>query len=171
GGRGTDGGNTIAHLIANARSDAHVVAMVLRVNSPGGSVVASERIRRQVVLMRKAGKPVVVSMSGMAASGGYWVSINANQIWAESSTITGSIGVFGIVPGIGQALNNLGIHTDGVGTTQLSGAFRIDRPLSKSASTILQTGVEHAYDMFVTRVARARGMSVEAVKEIAQGRV
>lgn len=168
---GTAGGATIARLIADARRDDHVSAMVLRVNSPGGSVAASERIRRQVELMRESGKPVVASMSGVAASGGYWISMNANQIWAEPSTLTGSIGVFAMVPTINETLENLGIHTDGVGTTQLSGALRIDQPLSEPVRTMLQAGVEHAYQTFITKVANARNMDVEAVHRIAQGRV
>src|SRR5699024_211446 len=126
----------------------HVAAMVLRINSPGGSVVASENIRRQVARMRDAGKPVVVSMSGVAASGGYWVGMNANQIWAEPTTLTGSIGVFGMIPTVGKALNRLGISTDGVGTTDLAGAFRIESPLSKDARRILQSGVQRTYSVF-----------------------
>ncbi len=168
---GGAGGETIARLIAQARRDANVSALVLRVNSPGGSITASERIRREVELMRAAGKPVVASMAGVAASGGYWISMNASQIWAEPSTITGSIGVFGIVPTINEALNELGVHTDGVGTTQLSGALRIDRPLSEPVETILQAGVEHGYELFITKVAEARNMRIEAVQQIAQGRV
>ncbi len=168
---GRAGGETIARLIAEARRDANVSALVLRVNSPGGSITASERIRREVELMRAAGKPVVASLAGVAASGGYWISMNANRIWAEPTTITGSIGVFGIVPTIDETLNELGIHTDGVGTTPLSGALRIDRPLSEPVRTILQAGVEHGYDLFVSKVADARNMEVEAVDQVAQGRV
>lgn len=168
---GSAGGDTIAHLIATARRDDHVAAMVLRVNSPGGSVTASERIRRQVMAFRKAGKPVVVSMAGMAASGGYWISMNANQIWAEPSTITGSIGIFGIVPTFGKPLNKLGIHSDGVGTTPLSGAMRLDQPLSEPVKLMFQAGVEHGYQEFIGHVASARDMSKDAVNKIAQGRV
>jgi protease-4 len=168
---GSAGGDTIARLISEARRDDHVAAMVLRVNSPGGSVTAAERIRRQVVAFRKAGKPVVVSMAGMAASGGYWISMNANQIWAEPSTITGSIGIFGIVPTFDKPLNKLGIHTDGVGTTPLSGALRLDEPLSEPVKLMLQAGVEHGYQAFIGHVAQARGMQVDAVNKIAQGRV
>lgn len=168
---GTAGGATIARLIEGARLDDQVAAMVLRVNSPGGSVVASERIRRQVAAMRDAGKPVVVSMSGVAASGGYWISMNADQIWAEPTTLTGSIGVFGMVPTVGKALGELGISTDGVGTTPLAGALRITEPLSAAASTMLQAGVEHVYSVFTGKVAQARDMTIEAVKRIAQGRV
>lgn len=168
---GSAGGDTIARLIEAAQNDDHVAAMLLRVNSPGGSVTAAERIRRQVVAFRKAGKPVVVSMAGMAASGGYWISMNANQIWAEPSTITGSIGIFGIVPTFDQPLNKLGIHSDGVGTTSLSGALRLDEPLSEPVKMMLQAGVEHGYQEFIGHVASARNMTKDAVNDIAQGRV
>lgn len=168
---GSAGGDTIAHLIAKARRDDHVAAMVLRVNSPGGSVTAAERIRRQVVAFRQAGKPVVVSMAGMAASGGYWIAMNADQIWAEPSTITGSIGIFGIVPTFDKPLDKLGIHSDGVGTTPLSGARRLDQPLSEPVKLMYQAGVEHGYQEFIGHVADARDMSKAAVNEIAQGRV
>lgn len=168
---GVAGADTIARLIAHARRDDDVVAMVLRINSPGGSVVASERIRRQVERMREVGKPVVVSMSGVAASGGYWIAMNANQIWAEPTTLTGSIGVFGMIPTIGKALENLGISSDGVGTTHLSGAFQIDSPLAQPAETIVSASVKHAYQVFISKVAHARNMTVEAVDAIAKGRV
>lgn len=168
---GAADGETIARQIARARRDDHTAAVVLRVNSPGGSIFASERIRREVALTRQAGKPVVVSMAGVAASGGYWISMNADQIWAQPNTITGSIGVFGIVPNFTQPLRKIGIHTDGLGTTELTGALRPDRPMSEQAKRILQTGIEHAYNEFTRKVADARGMSVEAVDRIAQGRV
>ncbi|MES1927885.1 signal peptide peptidase SppA, 67K type [Salinisphaera dokdonensis CL-ES53] len=168
---GQAGGDTIARMIANARRDDHVAAVLLRVNSPGGSVTASERIREQVAATREAGKPVVVSMAGVAASGGYWIAMNADEIWAEPSTITGSIGIFGIVPTFSKPLEDLGIHTDGVGTTALSGAMRLDKPLSEPVKMMLQAGVEHGYDQFVGRVAEARDMQEDAVRRIAEGRV
>lgn len=168
---GSAGGDTVARMIADARRNDHVAALLMRVNSPGGSVTASERIRRQVELTREAGKPVVVSMAGVAASGGYWVSMNADEIWAEPSTITGSIGIFGIVPTFAKPLEDLGIHTDGVGTTPLSGAMRLDQPLSEPVKMMLQAGVEHGYDQFVGRVAAARDMQEDAVRRIAEGRV
>lgn len=168
---GSAGGETVSRLIDTARRDDHVAGLVLRVNSPGGSVTAAERIRRSVKAFRQAGKPVVVSMAGMAASGGYWISMDADQIWAEPSTITGSIGIFAIVPTFSKPLNKLGIHTDGVGTTKLSGAMRLDKPLSEPVKTILQAGVEHGYNQFIGHVADARDMSRDAVNKIAQGRV
>lgn len=170
-GPGQAGGDTIARMISSARRDDHVAALLLRVNSPGGSVTASERIRREVALTRAAGKPVVVSMAGTAASGGYWIAMDADQIWAQPSTITGSIGIFGIVPTFSKPLEKIGVHTDGVGTTPLSGAIRLDRPLSEPVKMMLQAGVEHGYDQFVGRVAKARGMQEDAVRRIAQGRV
>jgi protease-4 len=168
---GTAGGDTVARLVSQARRDDHMAALVLRVNSPGGSVFASERIRREVARLRETGKPVIVSMAGVAASGGYWVSMNADQIWAQPATITGSIGVFGIVPTFGGTLETIGVHSDGLGTTPLAGAFQLTRPLSAEAKSILQSGVEHTYNRFIREVAEARGMSVEAVGRIAQGRV
>lgn len=168
---GSVGGDTIARLITDARADDHVAAVLMRVNSPGGSVTASERIREQVQRTREAGKPVVVSMAGVAASGGYWISVNANEIWAQPSTITGSIGIFGIVPTFGEPLRELGVHTDGVGTTPLSGALRLDRPLSEPVKTMLQAGVEYGYEQFIARVASARGMQEQAVRRVAEGRV
>lgn len=169
--RGAAGGATVASKIRRVRRNPHAAAMVLRINSPGGSVHASERIRRQVALMRDAGKPVVVSMAGVAASGGYWIAMNANRIYAQKSTITGSIGVFALMPTYAKPLSELGIHTDGLGTTPLSGILRGDRPLQPEAKRILQSGVRHIYDTFVRKVAKARDMSVESVGKVAQGRV
>lgn len=169
--RGAAGGKTISELIRRVRRDDHAAAMVLRINSPGGSVFASERIRRQVEQMREAGKPVVVSMAGTAASGGYWIAMNADRIYAHPSTITGSIGVFGVVPTYAEPLAEIGVHTDGLGTTPLTGALRGDRSMQPQVKRILQSGVEHVYDSFIGKVAEARGMSEQAVDKIAQGRV
>lgn len=168
---GIVGGDTVAHQLRKARRDNSIAALVLRVNSPGGSATASEVIRREVAATRKAGKPVVVSMSTVAASGGYWASMNANQIWAEASTLTGSIGIFGLLPNFHAPLAKLGIHTDGVGTNALTGALRPDRPLSPQAARLVQLVVDKGYQRFIHHVAGARGMSVEAVNQIAQGRV
>lgn len=168
---GSAGGDTVSQLIDSARRDDAIGGLLLRVNSPGGSVTASEQIRRALVAVKHAGKPVVVSMAGVAASGGYWISMNADEIWAEPATITGSIGIFAIVPTFNEPLNRLGIHTDGVGTTELAGAMRLDKPLTDQAKRILQAGIEHGYDTFVGNVAQARGLSRDAVDSIAQGRV
>ena len=168
---GAASGENIARLVSKVRRDDHMAALVLRVNSPGGSVYASERIRREIALLRESGKPVIVSMAGVAASGGYWISMNADQIWAQPATITGSIGVFGLVPTFAQPLEKIGVHTDGLGTTPLSGAFQVTKPLDPTARRILQSSVEHTYNRFIREVAEARGMGVEAVDRIAQGRV
>lgn len=168
---GQAGGETVSDLLDQARRDRDVAAVVLRVDSPGGSVWASEQIRRQVENLRKEGKPVVASMSSVAASGGYWVSMNADQIWAQPSTITGSIGIFGLVPTINKPLEKLGIHTDGIGTTTLAGAFRMDRPLSPEVGSIIQSQINKGYHDFITGVAQSRKLPVEKVDQIARGRV
>ena len=168
---GQAGGDTIFELLEDARRDEEVAAVVLRIDSPGGSVWAAEQIRRAVGNLRAAGKPVVASMSSVAASGGYWVAMDADEIWAHETTITGSIGVFGLVPTFDRTLDKLGIHTDGVGTTPLAGAFRLDRPLGADARAIIQSGVEKVYRDFIEGVAGARELNVDAVDAIAQGRV
>jgi protease-4 len=168
---GQAGGTTIADLLDQARMDEDVKAVVLRVDSPGGSVWASEQIRRAVQQLKAEGKPVVASMSSVAASGGYWVSMDADQIWAHPSTITGSIGIFGMIPTLDRSLAKLGIRTDGVGTTQLAGAFRLDRPLSPELGQIIQSQIEKGYSDFINGVAQARELPVEKVSEIARGRV
>ena len=165
------GGDTISGLLDKARRDDEVKAVLLRVNSPGGSVLASEKIRRAVEALKDEGKPVVVSMSTLAASGGYWISMAADQIWAEPSTITGSIGIFGLIPTIDQPLNKLGIHTDGVGTTPLAGAFRSDLPLSPEVKTIVQASIERGYHEFIAGVSKGRNIPVDKVDSIARGRV
>ena len=131
---GTVGGESTAHLIRQAREDEHVKALLLRVNSPGGEVFASELIRREVELTKAAGKPVTVSMGDVAASGGYWISMDADEIWAEPTTITGSIGIFGLFMNIPNTLAKIGVHTDGVGTTPLAGALDPRRALDRRAA-------------------------------------
>lgn len=168
---GATGSDTAARLINRARRDERVAALVLRIDSPGGSADAAEQIRRQVERLLAAGKPVVVSMAGMAASGGYWIGLDADQIWAQPMTLTGSIGVFGLVPTFGATLDNLGISHDGVATSELAGAYRIDKPLSDAARSMLQSSVEHIYRLFVGKVAAARNLSADAAEQAAQGRV
>lgn len=165
------GGDTISALLDEARRDQSVSAVVLRVNSPGGSVSAAEKIRRAVLRLKAAGKPVVVSMSTLAASGGYWISMDADKIYAAPTTITGSIGIFGLIPTIDQPLARLGIHTDGVGTTPLAGAFRIDRPLTQPERDIVQSQIDFGYQTFTQGVAKGRGLPLATVQQIAQGRV
>ena len=168
---GKIGGESTADLLRQARYDKAVKAVVLRVDSPGGSMFASELILREVQALRKAGKPVVVSMSTYAASGGYYISAGANQIFASPTTLTGSIGVFSVVPTFQRTLEKIGVKVDGLGTTPLAGALRLDRPLDDASRRILQSSVDHAYDEFLHRVGEGRKKSVEDVDKIAQGRV
>ena len=168
---GLAGADTIAELLTDARLDEEVAAVVLRVDSPGGSVFGSERIRRELQSLQAAGKPVVASMSSVAASGGYWVAMDADEIWAHDTTITGSIGIFGLLPTFDKPLAKLGIHTDGIGTTPLAGAFRADRPLSPEVAILVQTQIEQGYKLFVEGVVGARELPIEKVREIARGRV
>jgi protease IV len=168
---GTIGGESTADLLRQARYDNAVKAVVLRVDSPGGSMFASEQILREVQTLRKAGKPVVVSMSTYAASGGYYISAAANQIFASPTTLTGSIGVFSVVPTFQRTLEKLGVKVDGLGTSPLAGTMRQDRALGAASKQILQTSVDHAYAEFLRRVGDGRKKTVEDVDKIAQGRV
>jgi protease IV len=168
---GYAGGDSVAKFIRKAAQDDSVKAIVLRVDSPGGSAVASEVIRLATVEAQSKGKPVVVSMGSLAASGGYWISSTSDEIFALPTTITGSIGVFGMVPTIDKTLAEYGVTSDGVGTTKLAGSETITRPLSDDVKTIFQTSVEHTYREFLGRVSIGRKMPVEKVDEIAQGRV
>jgi protease-4 len=168
---GKVGGQSTAELLRQARDDDKVKAVVLRVNSPGGEVFASEQIRREVAALKEAGKPVVVSMGDVAASGGYWISMNADRIYADQSTITGSIGIFGLFPTADRALDKIGVHTDGVATTRYAGAFDITRPLDPGVATIVQSVIDKGYRDFTGKVAKARGRSIEQIDEVARGRV
>jgi len=168
---GSIGGESTSDLLRQVRYDNAVKAVVLRVDSPGGSEFASEEILREVQALRKAGKPVVVSMSSYAASGGYYISAAANQIFASPTTLTGSIGVFSYIPTFQRSLEKLGVKVDGIGTTPLAGDLRLDRALGPVTKQILQASVDHAYAQFLRRVADGRKKSVEDVDKIAQGRV
>jgi protease IV len=168
---GSIGGESTADLLRQARYDTAVKAVVLRVDSPGGSMFASEQILREVQALRKAGKPVIVSMSTYAASGGYYISAAANQIFASPTTLTGSIGVFSVVPTFQRTLDKLGVKVDGIGTTPLAGDLRVDRALTPASRQILQSSVDHAYSEFLRRVADGRKKTVEDIDKIAQGRV
>ena len=169
--QGNVGGESTSELIRKAREDDNVKALVLRVDSPGGSVFPSEQIRREIALTKEAGKPVVVSMGNVAASGGYWISMNADKIYADPSTITGSIGIFGLWMSAPRALEKIGVHSDGVGTTALAGAFDITRPLDPSTGDMIQAVIDHGYAQFIGKVARARGSQPEKIDTIARGRV
>ena len=168
---GTIGGESTSDLLAEARYDTGVKAVVLRIDSPGGSMFASEQILREVQALRKAGKPVVVSMSSYAASGGYYIAAAANEIFANPTTLTGSIGVFAVLPTFQRTLEKVGVRVDGIGTTQLAGETRLDRALTPEVRAILQSSVDHAYAEFLRRVGEGRKKSVEDVDKIAQGRV
>jgi protease-4 len=168
---GTVGGESTARLIRAARLDKDVKALVLRVDSPGGSVLASEQIYRELLALRGAGKPLVVSMSGYAASGGYYIAAPADEIWASPATLTGSIGIFAIIPTVDRTLGKIGVSVDGVGTTPLSGQLRLDRPLGEEARALLQSQISHGYDEFLARVASGRHKTHEQIDAIAQGRV
>ncbi|EIN9355246.1 signal peptide peptidase SppA [Vibrio vulnificus] len=168
--RGTVGGDTVAGLLRQARNDDKVKAVVLRVDSPGGSAFASEVIRNEVQALKDAGKPIVVSMSSLAASGGYWISMSADKIIAQPTTLTGSIGIFSVITTFEKGFNKLGIYTDGVGTSPFSGEG-ISTGLSKGASQAFQMGIEHGYQRFISLVGDNRDLSLDAVDKVAQGRV
>jgi protease-4 len=168
---GNIGGESTAELLRSARDDDQVKAVVLRVDSPGGEVFASEQIRREVAGLKEAGKPVVISMGDLAASGGYWISMNGDRIYADPSTITGSIGIFGVFPTVQRGLDKIGVHTDGVGTTRFAGAFDITRPLDPEVGNVVQSVIDKGYRDFTGRVAQARHQNVQAIDAIARGRV
>ncbi|EGB1264750.1 signal peptide peptidase SppA [Salmonella enterica] len=167
---GNVGGDTTASQIREARLDPKVKAIVLRVNSPGGSVNASEVIRAELAAARAAGKPVVVSMGGMAASGGYWISTPANYIVASPSTLTGSIGIFGVINTVENSLSSIGVHSDGVSTSPLAD-ISMTKALSPEVQQMMQLSIEYGYKRFITLVADARKRTPEQIDKIAQGHV
>lgn len=168
---GMIGGRSTAQLVRSAREDDKVKAIVLRVNSPGGDATSSELIRREIVQTREAGKPVIVSMGDVAASGGYWIAMDGDEIWAQPTTITGSIGIFGLFATLPETLAKIGVHTDGIGTTPLAGSLDIRRPLSPQLEAILNSVIKRGYGEFIGKVAKARGKTPEEIDAIAQGRV
>ena len=170
-GPGTAAGDTIAKFVSDGLTKGNLKALVVRVDSPGGSVIASETIRQAVLEAKRRGLPVIVSMGGVAASGGYWVATAGDLIFAEPTTITGSIGVFGIIPTFEKTLARIGVTSDGVRTTPLSGQPDVFAGTSPALDTVVQAGVENAYRGFIGRVAAARHMAPARVNEIAQGRV
>ncbi|SDE42244.1 protease-4 [Massilia sp. PDC64] len=171
GGPGMVGGISTANLIRSVREDSSVKAVVLRINSPGGSAYGSELIRRELELTRAAGKPVVVSMGDVAASGGYWISMAADEVIADPSTVTGSIGVFAILPTADKVVDKLGIHTAGVTTTWLADAYNPLRPLDPRFGQLIQSAINHVYDEFTTKAAIARKTTPAKIDEVGQGRV
>ncbi len=168
---GTIGGLTTAKLIRSAREDNQVKALVLRVNSHGGSAYGSELIRRELELTRAAGKPVVVSMGNLAASGGYWMALGADELIADPTTVTGSIGVFALVPTADRLMGKLGVHPGGVTTTWLSDAANPLRPLDPRLQSMIQSNVNHIYAEFTQKTATARKQSQDQIEAVAQGRV
>ncbi len=168
---GMAGSDTITHYIETALEADALAAMVLRVNSPGGSVFASEQIRRKLFEVRERGIPLVVSMGSVAASGGYWIAAEADEIWALPTTITGSIGAFSAFPTIEGVFDYIGVTVDGLGTTSLAGAASFERGLSPEMASIVQALSVGAYQDFVQLVANGRGMTREAVEQVADGLV
>jgi len=168
---GAIGADSTAGLLRRARDDESVKAVVLRVDSPGGSAFASDVIANEIAALQNAGKPVVASMSSVAASGGYWISVGADRVFANSTTITGSIGIFGMFPTYQRTAAHLGLATDGVGSTPLSGQLRPDRAMTDDTKRLFQLVIEEGYDDFIGRVATYRGMEKEEVDAVGQGRV
>ncbi|WP_281629071.1 signal peptide peptidase SppA [Vibrio sp. St2] len=168
--RGTTGGDTVAALLRQARNDDKIKAVVLRVDSPGGSAFASEVIRNEIEALKEAGKPVVASMSSLAASGGYWISMGADRIVAQPTTLTGSIGIFSVITTFEKGLNKLGVYTDGVGTSPFSGVG-VTTGLSDGAADAFQMGIEHGYHRFIGLVSESREIPLKDMDNIAQGRV
>ena len=168
---GRIGSLSTAEQLRRTARDETVAAVVLRINSPGGDAHASENLRQELQQVRDAGKIVVISMGNVAASGGYWMSMAADEVWASPATITGSIGVFGMLPTFAGTLDKIGVHTDGFGTTEMAGKLRLDMPLDPGVARVFQSSTERIYRQFVTLVSESRGKSFEDVDEIAQGRV
>jgi len=168
---GRIGGLSTAELVRKARDDDKIKAVVLRVNSPGGSAFGSELVRRELELTRQAGKPVVVSMGDVAASGGYWISMAADEVIADEATITGSIGVVALLPTAEGAMNKLGVRTGGVTTTWLAGAYDPRRAFDPRFGQLVQSIIDRAYLDFTTLAATARKTTPERIDEVGQGRV
>jgi protease-4 len=168
---GAIGGVTASALLREAGEDEKVAAIVLRIDSPGGSALASEQIYREVATIRASGKPIVVSMGDLAASGGYYMAMPANRIFASANTLTGSIGVFATLPTLDRTLGKVGVTVDGVGTTALSGKMRLDRPLDPALADYVQLSVNRIYDVFVGHVAEGRGKTREETDKLGRGRV
>ncbi len=168
---GRIGSISTAEQLRRVARDEKIAAVVVRINSPGGDAYASEVLRLELQQLRDAGKTVVISMGNVAASGGYWMAMAADEVWASPSTITGSIGVFGMLPTFAATLDKVGVHTDGFGTTEMAGKLRIDMPLDSGVKRVFQSSTERIYRQFINLVSVSRGKSYEEVDEIAQGRV
>jgi len=168
---GSVGSKSMAQMLKQARQNKNIKAVVLRIDSPGGSAPASEAIRSEIQRLKATGKPVVVSMGSMAASGGYWIAAPADEIWAYPTTITGSIGAYAVLADFEQGLGKLGVHTDGVGTTSVAGGIRADRQLSPELAKVMQLSIQHIYGRFLTIVSEGRNIPEETVAGLAEGRV
>ena len=168
---GLIGGESTAMLLKNALYDDSIQGVMLKIDSPGGSAFASEQILEQVIALQAAHKPVVALMGSVAASGGYWIAMSADKIFASPATITGSIGVFAMFPTLQNSLAELGIYTDGSGTNKWSGSFRLDREMSPEIKRLVQSQVDYGYDEFVDKVSKHRNMSKEKVRTIAEGQI
>ena len=168
---GAVGADSTAALLQRARDDESIKAVVLRVDSPGGSAFASDVIANEIAALQNAGKPVVASMSSVAASGGYWISVGADRVFASPMTITGSIGIFGMFPTYQRTAAHLGIANDGVGSTPFAGQLRPDRAMTDETKRLFQLVIEEGYDDFIGRVATYRGMDKDEVDAVGQGRV
>ncbi|MEA1923747.1 MAG: signal peptide peptidase SppA [Pseudomonadota bacterium] len=165
------GAETLSQLLRKARRDSSIKAVVLRLDSGGGSMVASEIIRQEILQLKESGKPVIISMGRLAASGAYWISANADEIWAEPTTLTGSIGVFGAWPTFEKSLDAIGIHSDGIGTTSWAGNRNPARPLLPAQARAIQLGVNQGYQRFLEIIAGGRRLSLTEVEKVAEGRV
>jgi protease-4 len=168
---GRIGSESTALQLREAGRDNDFDAIVLRINSSGGEPFASEVIRREIQALRDQGKTVVVSMGDVAASGGYWIAMGSDEVWASPATITGSIGVYGMIPTFSGTLGKIGVHTDGIGTTPLAGKLRVDMPLDPGIRRIVQASTENIYEEFITLVSDARNLPPAEVSEVARGRV
>ncbi|MEA3348436.1 MAG: signal peptide peptidase SppA, partial [Pseudomonadota bacterium] len=165
------GAETLSLLLRKARCDSDIKAVVLRLDSGGGSMTASEIIRQEILQIKESGKPVIISMGRLAASGAYWISADADEIWAEPTTLTGSIGVFGAWPTFEKSLEAIGIHSDGIGTSPLAGSRNPTRPLLPAQARTIQLGVNQGYQRFLEIVAGGRRLSLAEVEKVAEGRV
>lgn len=168
---GRIGGRSTAELVRKAREDEHVKALVVRVNSPGGSALGSELIRRELEITRAAGKPVVVSMGDVAASGGYWISMAADEVLADVATITGSIGVFGMLPTAERLMDKVSVHAAGAGTTWLTHAYDPRKPVDPRFVRVVEASIGRVYTDFIAKAAEARKTTPAKIDTVAQGRV
>jgi len=168
---GSVGGDTMSRLVREVANDEDVKALVLRVDSPGGSAFASALILREIEVFQQSGRPVVVSMGSVAASGGYWISMSGDEIWASPTTLTGSIGVGATLPTFQRTLDQLGVHVDGFGTTDLAGQYGTGRALGEDYRAMVQQSIEHTYSEFITKIASYRERTPEQIDAVARGRV